>query len=131
MKKPPSKPPAKKPPEAPALDTPYRPALPKAQECYDASLAALANVDTSAARELLVAKIAEGVAAGQFMTYLQPLDPLVAEKFSIELDALGYRTGVYNSSVPLDAGGGSYKPGAMLNVNWKNMPHNTRDKHTL
>lgn len=105
--------------------------LPKAQEAYDAALANLAFVDTGPFMEAITPLINDAIARGAFVTTLQPLEPLVAEKAAIELEALGYWAMVYPSNQMIAVGDGSYKPGFMVHVNWKQLPANTRDKFTV
>lgn len=104
----------------------------KAQDAYERSVANWSEVDT---KDVLLAAnqtIEESIKLGRMATIVPNIaDVMVAEKAAIELQGLGYNTGVVGTgqaALPDNAG---FRQLFGVTINWKFMPANTRDGFTV
>jgi len=104
--------------------------LPRAQDAYTATVAAWSGTDTTAILLLANDLIKQAIERGQFTVHvINIVDIKLAEKAAVELQEIGYSTGVTqggNMQV-----GDSLKPTYVVTINWRWMPSNSRDSFTV
>jgi hypothetical protein len=104
--------------------------LPKAQEMYERSMAALADVDTTPLHTFLITHLPEMADKKALCLPIGGIEAPVAEKTAIELAELGYRTTVV-ADQPRANPDGSLSPRCLLHINWAYCADNRRDAFTV
>jgi len=104
--------------------------LPKAQEMYEKSVAALADVDTTSLHTFLITHLQEAVAKKALGTSIGGLEIPMAEKAAMELAELGYKTLVTADQARQNPDG-TLTARAYLNINWAYCADNRRDAFTV
>ena len=113
------------------MNNPVLAQLPRAQEAYMSFVEATKEIDTT---ELLLAAnaaIRQGMASRKMATTLRGiLDIVAAEKVATELSRIGYNVSVVGDGVQ-QGSDGVLRQQAMLMINWRWMPANSRDEYSL
>lgn len=103
----------------------------KAQDAYRETVSGWTDVDSTEALLAAEKMIKEAISRGQLATGLGGItDPRIADKLAIELQELGYNTGMVSGGQAQQPDG-TIKNLWAVTINWKWMPGNSRDNYTV